>query len=80
MATQAEKKEAERYVLDYFRRRWPNATLEWTLAGKLHLDEYDIYDIGRELRGWRGTTYKPSEFRKCKTIKAIVALIISKLP
>jgi acyl carrier protein len=80
MATQAEKDAAERYVLDYFRRRWPNVTVDTTLRSNLHLDEYDIYDIGRELRGWRGTTYKPSEFAKCKTIKAIVALIVSKLP
>jgi len=74
------KAEAERYVLDYFRRRWPHADLDTTLRGQLRLDEYDIYDIGRELRGWRGTTYTPGEFAKCKTLKAIVALLLSKLP
>ena len=70
----------ERYVLDYFHRRWPSATLATTLRGDLHLDEYDLYDIGAELRGYQGTTYTPREFLKCKSLKDIVALIKSKLP
>ena len=67
------------YVLDYFHRRWPSATENTSLADDLGLDAYDIYDIGRNLRGWRGTNYKPTEFEECKSVKDIVSLIFTRV-
>ena len=67
------------YVLDYFHRDWPSATEETSLAKDLGLDAYDIYDAGRDLRGWRGANYTPDEFGRCKKVKNIVTLIFNKV-
>lgn len=69
----------EQYVLDYFHRQWPSATEATSLAGDLGLDAYDIYDIGRHLRGWRSASYTPSEFAGCELVKDIVTLIYQKV-
>jgi acyl carrier protein len=67
------------YVLDYFHRKWPSATEATSLGKDLGLDAYDIYDIGRDLRGWRGANYTPDEFGACKKIKNVVDLIYKKV-
>lgn len=77
MATSRER--VSQYVLDYFHRNWPSATENTSLAGDLGLDAYNVYDIGRDLRGWRGANYTPTEFGKCKTIKSIVSLIFKRI-
>ncbi len=74
--------DVEAYVLGYFRRNWPSAKLGTSLRGTpgLGLDEYDIYDVGRDLRHhpWRGS-YTPAEFQTCKKIKDVVELIWTKV-
>lgn len=52
----------EQYVLDYFHRKWPDADAKTDLRIDLKLDEYDIYDIGRDLKGWKGVRYTPEQF------------------
>jgi len=76
------KAAVETYVFNYFRRNWPSAKLGTSLRGTpgLGLDEYDIYDVGRDLRHhpWTGA-YTPNEFQQCKKIKDIVDLIWTKV-
>jgi hypothetical protein len=73
------KDRVAQYVLDYFHRNYPDADTSTDLRKDLKLDAYDIYDTGRDLKGWKGASYTPDEFAGCKTIQDIVDLIFRRL-